>query len=79
MLGRRALRVPEGNGTANGCFLDSPGRFFAVNEMKLIFCEFLKRYDIKLIPGTAAKRSYVGVFLMAETELKVLVRSRAKR
>lgn len=53
----------------------SPGRFFAVNEMKLIFADLLLRYDIKLAPGTAPRRTMFGNSFIPETKLKVLMRS----
>ncbi|KAF2180150.1 cytochrome P450, partial [Zopfia rhizophila CBS 207.26] len=52
-----------------------PGRFFAVNEMKLIFANLLLRYDLKLIPGTAPARMFIGTMAIPETKLKVLMRS----
>ncbi|KAK3387830.1 cytochrome P450 [Podospora didyma] len=51
-----------------------PGRFFAVNEMKLILALLLERYDIKLIPGTAPYRAVIGLLSLPESNLKILMR-----
>ncbi|EUC47347.1 hypothetical protein COCMIDRAFT_3606 [Bipolaris oryzae ATCC 44560] len=51
-----------------------PGRFFAVNEMKLIFAKLLQQYDLKLIPGTAPKAMFIGTMAVPETKLNVLLR-----
>ncbi|KAF7198377.1 Cytochrome P450 monooxygenase [Pseudocercospora fuligena] len=34
-----------------------PGRFFASNEIKILFCYFLLRYDFRLEPGTKVPES----------------------
>jgi len=39
---------------------DSPGRFFAVSEMILMFAILLQRYDFKVEPGTAPKQLRIG-------------------
>lgn len=43
--------------------------------MKLILADLLLRYDIKLAPGTAPRRTTFGNAFIPETKLKVLVRS----
>jgi cytochrome P450 len=56
-----------------------PGRFFAVNEMKLIFAKLIQRYDLRLVPGTAPSTMFLGTMTIPDTKLKVLVRNvRAK-
>ncbi|KAM7190989.1 Cytochrome P450 [Naviculisporaceae sp. PSN 640] len=53
-----------------------PGRFFAINEIKLLMIELLSRYDVKLIPGTEPRRLFFGVTTIPETKLKLLLRTR---
>ncbi|KAH7377423.1 cytochrome P450 [Cadophora sp. MPI-SDFR-AT-0126] len=53
-----------------------PGRFFAVNEMKMILAHIIARYDFKLVPGNLPNVFYVGTMGIADTKLKILVRAR---
>ncbi|KAM7220355.1 Cytochrome P450 [Rhypophila decipiens] len=53
-----------------------PGRFFAVNEIKLLMAELLSKYDVKLIPGTKPRQMYFGVTTIPEQKLKLLLRAR---
>jgi cytochrome P450 len=52
----------------------SPGRFFAVNEMKLILSTLIMRYDIKLVPGTKPESIFIGTLCLPDTKLKVLLK-----
>lgn len=56
--------------------IHSPGRFFAINEIKLLMVELLSKYDVKLIPGTKPRRLFFGVTTVPETKLKLLLRTR---
>lgn len=38
-----------------------PGRFFAANEIKLILCHLLLKYDWELVPGTPTKPAAFGI------------------
>lgn len=67
---------PRGGGIVANVPPCSPGRFFAVNEMKLLMTELLMRYDVKLIPGTKPKRVQLGLVLFPEQKLRILVRAR---
>ncbi|KAK2808997.1 hypothetical protein FQN50_004271 [Emmonsiellopsis sp. PD_5] len=53
-----------------------PGRFYAVNEMKLMLASMLIRYDMKLSPGTAPKQTFIATMAVPDTELKVLLKRR---
>lgn len=55
---------------------NSPGRFFAVNEMKLLMAELLIKYDVRLIPGTKPKKIQFGLVSLPEVKLRVLIRAR---
>lgn len=52
----------------------SPGRVFAVNEMKLILSTLIMRYDIKLVPGTKPKPFFIGTLCLPDTKLEVLLK-----
>jgi hypothetical protein len=56
--------------------LTSPGRFFAVHEIKLIFCLLLLKYDIKLAPGDVPHGIYIATMAIPDTGLKVQFRAR---
>ncbi|KAL9616948.1 MAG: hypothetical protein Q9160_008218 [Pyrenula sp. 1 TL-2023] len=54
-----------------------PGRFFASNELKLLFSTLLLRYDFKLKDGTKRPRCVnIDEFLFADPEAEVLMRER---
>ncbi|GKT88318.1 hypothetical protein Ct61P_06168 [Colletotrichum tofieldiae] len=54
-----------------------PGRFFAVNEMKLMFSLLLLRYDIKLAPGDEPSPWFIATMSIPDTALKVLFKARS--
>jgi cytochrome P450 len=54
----------------------SPGRFFAITEMMLMFAELISRYDMKLEPGTAPKEIYIATMVIPETKLPILFKRR---
>ncbi|KAF2742828.1 cytochrome P450 [Sporormia fimetaria CBS 119925] len=54
-----------------------PGRFFATEEMKLMFATLLLNYDMKLAPGTAPKELRIGTMALPDTNLKVLFKARS--
>ncbi|KAF4626773.1 hypothetical protein G7Y89_g11385 [Cudoniella acicularis] len=53
-----------------------PGRFFAVNEMKMILAHILPNYDLRLAFGTAPKETFLGTLGVPDSKLKVLMRAR---
>jgi hypothetical protein len=57
--------------------ISSPGRFLAVQEMKLMFSLLLLRYDMKLAPGTKPKCFHIATMAVPDTKLPVLFRARA--
>jgi cytochrome P450 len=54
----------------------SPGRFYAVNEMKVMLAIFISRYEIKAVPGTAPKQTFLATMAIPDTQLKTLVKRR---
>lgn len=54
----------------------SPGRFFAVTEMKLIFAKLIQRYDMSLRPGEAPKEMLIATMAIPETKLQILFKVR---
>lgn len=56
-----------------------PGRFFASNELKLLFSTLLLRYDFKFKEGqTRPKCLNIDEFLFADPGVQVLIREREK-
>ncbi|PGH14610.1 hypothetical protein AJ79_02945 [Helicocarpus griseus UAMH5409] len=53
-----------------------PGRFYAVDEMKLMLASMLLRYDMKLRPGTSPNQTYIATMAVPDTKLKVLLKRR---
>ncbi|KAK2770182.1 hypothetical protein FQN53_005692 [Emmonsiellopsis sp. PD_33] len=53
-----------------------PGRFYAVNEMKLLLASMLIRYDMKLVPGTAPNQTFIATMAVPDTKLKILLKRR---
>ncbi|KAI1843743.1 hypothetical protein JX266_010002 [Neoarthrinium moseri] len=53
-----------------------PGRFFAVNLMKLVLAEMIVRYDMKLAPGTRVQKRYFGKYMIPNYGLRIMVRER---
>lgn len=56
-----------------------PGRFFAVNEMKLIFSRLLQCYEMKLPEGKGSpKCGCVGEFPVLDPKATVMIRQRRR-
>jgi cytochrome P450 len=53
-----------------------PGRFFASNEVKIIMCHILLKYDWELIEGKHPKRMAYGWVLAADHSAPIRVRRR---
>jgi cytochrome P450 len=53
-----------------------PGRFFASNEIKIIMCHILLKYDWRLLEGQKPKVGVYGFFLTADHKTKLEIRRR---
>lgn len=53
-----------------------PGRFFAAQELKIILCHVLLKYDLKMAPGEKARVRQSGILLNADGTAKVVIRRR---
>ncbi|WZH43327.1 cytochrome P450 [Fusarium acuminatum] len=53
-----------------------PGRFFAANEIKIMLCHLLLKYDFKLEDGVVPTPTTFGFKLMGDGKAKLLVRRR---
>lgn len=54
-----------------------PGRFFASNEIKIIMCHILLKYDWKLVEGQPPPKIQVhGWMLVADTTSRLAIRRR---
>ncbi|CAG7977541.1 unnamed protein product [Penicillium olsonii] len=53
-----------------------PGRFFAVNQVKIVLCHVLMKYEFKLADGTIPQVQKHGIRLQSDVSAKVLVRRR---
>lgn len=53
-----------------------PGRFFAVNEIKILLCHILLKYDFKLQENTVLKYRMYGCTFHADPQAHVMVRRR---
>lgn len=51
-----------------------PGRFFAVNEMKIVLCHILLKYELKLADGAVPQIRRYGVGIQADTSAKIAIR-----
>lgn len=56
---------------------NSPGRFLAVHEIKIMFARLLLRYDWKLARGTKPEPFFIATMCIPDTKLKVLFRQRS--
>ncbi|KAH6956090.1 cytochrome P450 monooxygenase [Fusarium avenaceum] len=54
-----------------------PGRFFAANEIKVVLCHILVKYDWKLAPDTDTKPDTRGMIAKSSPATKILIRRRA--
>lgn len=55
----------------------SPGRFFAVNEMKLMLAFTLLRYDVKTKDGKRPKEMKFHAFFIPDMNAEILFKRRA--
>ncbi|KAI1383559.1 cytochrome P450 [Hypoxylon trugodes] len=55
-----------------------PGRFFAVNTLKVVLCHLLLKYEWKLSPGVDADSKVIGTGIVANPAIRVLIRHREK-
>ncbi|OGM47935.1 putative cytochrome P450 monooxygenase [Aspergillus bombycis] len=53
-----------------------PGRFFAVNEVKIALCHILLKYEFKLADGSVPRARQNGVSLNADPMIKLMIRRR---
>lgn len=53
-----------------------PGRFFASNEIKIIFCHILLKYDWRLVPGKNPETMIHGFNLAADHKTPLEIRRR---
>lgn len=53
-----------------------PGRFFAANEIKVLLCHLLLKYEWKLAPGPDPKATCNGFFMVGDQSTKFLIRRR---
>ena len=53
-----------------------PGRFFAVNEIKILLGHILLKYDIKLQEGTVLKYRKYGCTFHADSQAYIMIRRR---
>jgi len=54
----------------------SPGRFFAVNEMKLMLAFMVLRYDIRTKDGKRPEDTEIGLFLVLDMKAEILFKRR---
>ncbi|KAL1852804.1 hypothetical protein Daus18300_012048 [Diaporthe australafricana] len=53
-----------------------PGRFFAANELKIMLCHIILKYDWKLPEGQNPNASHWGLSLVPNQELRILIKRR---
>ncbi|KAL5332214.1 cytochrome P450 [Aspergillus crustosus] len=53
-----------------------PGRFFVANEIKIILCHMLMKYDMKLVDGYKSSTENIGITYWSNRAAKILVRRR---
>ena len=58
------------------CTNKSPGRFFAVNEIKLMLAIFLLQYDVKLSDGIRPADVKIGPSIAPSKTARVLLKRR---
>lgn len=56
--------------------LACPGRFFAVNEIKVTMTHMLMKYDWKMVPGTTPRVRSMATQLFADSQARIEVRRR---
>lgn len=55
-----------------------PGRFMAANEIKILLCHLLLKYDWKLPEGAEPKSSFLGFRLDGDKTTNLLIRRRTE-
>lgn len=66
---------PDHMGFGHGCHA-CPGRFFGANEIKIILCHLLLKYDLKLAEDSPTRPVRWGFEMLANPGAKILVRRR---
>ena len=56
--------------------MGSPGRFFAINEIKLMLAFTVLKYDVKTEDGVMPKERELGAFVISDRKAKILYRKR---
>jgi len=55
---------------------ESPGRFLAVTELKLMVANILLNYDLKIVDGTKPKAFYFGTAKVPDLGYRILMKTR---
>ncbi|OOF99136.1 hypothetical protein ASPCADRAFT_394435 [Aspergillus carbonarius ITEM 5010] len=66
---------PEHLGFGHGLHA-CPGRFFAANEIKILLCHFLLKYDFKLAKGCEPQPRNSGFHINADPSARIMLRRR---
>lgn len=74
-VGQLVSTSPEHLGFGHGLHA-CPGRFFAANEIKILFCHLLLKYDFKLAPGSKPQSRTSGFHINSDPIAKVSIRRR---
>jgi len=74
-VGQLVSTSPDHLGFGHGVHA-CPGRFFAANEIKILLCHLLLRYDIKLAPGSQPQSRASGFHINSDPLAKVSIRRR---
>jgi hypothetical protein len=65
--------------TGDLCYLRSPGRFFAITEIKAVVCRILLDYDIKLTDEQGGRPKdvwFMGLFISPDKKAKISLKKR---
>jgi len=62
---------------SNPLLIYSPGRFFAVAELKMMLGHILSTYDFKLAEGSHPKMSWLESKIIPDYSLRMMFRKRA--
>lgn len=55
-----------------------PGRFFAVNEIKVALCHLFLKYDVELRPGSDTRTVYAGSGAFTSAEARIRIKKRGE-
>lgn len=55
-----------------------PGRFFAANEIKILLCHLILKYEWKLSKDIKPRPTHFGIKLIADMSVHLLVRRRTE-